>query len=108
MGLPVRQQWSLRRIDYSLRRSDSRLAATMRTFNRFAVEGKIPRHERLRYGGLACWRLLVGALMTIILVVGHGGVASWRGLTRLIGRLRAWIGRTRSAAAEVTGKVSAS
>lgn len=55
MALSIRQQWSLRRIEYSLRRSDPGLASLMANFAGFALVGEVPAHERLKRP--AVWRI---------------------------------------------------
>jgi hypothetical protein len=55
MALSIRQQWSLRRIEYSLRRSDPGLATLMVNFASFALAGAFPAHERLKRP--AVWRI---------------------------------------------------
>lgn len=71
MALSIRQQWSLRRIEYSLRRSDPRLVALMINFPKFALIGTIPAHERLKRP--AVWRLQV----TISAVLGIALVSAY-------------------------------
>lgn len=87
MGLPVRQQWSLRRTEYSLRRSDPQLVAIMRTFGRFALDGRIPKHECLTAGIVARWQWLAGAIVSIVLTVAY---AAWR-IVRTIGGWGRWL-----------------
>jgi hypothetical protein len=47
MALSIRHQWSLRRIEFSLRRSDRQFVKMMSAFAAAALEGKMPQHERL-------------------------------------------------------------
>ncbi len=67
MALPIRQQWSLRRMEYSLRRSDPDLANLMGNFVKFALAGKFPMHEHLKPKALWRCQVIVGALLGIAL-----------------------------------------
>lgn len=68
MVLPIRQQWSLRRIDYSLRRSDPTLNNLLRNFPKFALAAEFPGHEHLKPKALWRCQVIIGAMLGIALL----------------------------------------
>lgn len=87
MGLPIRQQWSLRCIEYSLRRSDPNFAVVMCTFAVFALDGKVPEHERLASRTLWGCQVVIGATMRVFFMAVHSARMSAGMLQRLAVRL---------------------
>src|SRR5215467_3058222 len=109
MGLPISQHLVLRRTEYRLRRSDPRLAALMRNFSKFALDGRVPQHERLPTRVLYGPRFVAFAVMCLALLAVHVCVLSSLRICRTGRRLRAVLrsatgpGRqTRTAGPQVT------
>jgi hypothetical protein len=68
MTLPVRQQWSLWRIEHALRRSDPGLVTLIANFARFALDGVIPDHERLKPRTAGGYRFLLNVFLRVALL----------------------------------------
>jgi hypothetical protein len=71
MALFIRQQWLLRRIEYSLRRSDPRLVALMVNFPKFALVGTVPAHERLKRPAVWRFQVVISAMLGIGLLSAY-------------------------------------
>lgn len=92
MALSIRHQWSLRRIEYSLRRSDRQFVATMSAFSAFALDGKMPQHERIgpsRRWSARLARLVVSAALRLMLLSIAAAVLSWTAARWLAAELAA-------------------
>jgi hypothetical protein len=84
MGLSVRQQWSLYRIEDSIRRSDPRLTSTMCAFPMFALDGEMPQHERLRSRVANGCGVALLALLRVLLVIAQSADLCWRTLRNAV------------------------
>lgn len=78
MPLSVRHQWALRRIEYSLRRSDRQFAATMSALASLVLEGNMPQHERLAPPHPWRGRLAASALLRLMLLCAAAARLSCR------------------------------
>jgi Protein of unknown function (DUF3040) len=83
MGLPIRHQWSLRRIESSLRRSDPQFVTMMSAFAAVALEGKMPQHERLRPRRRWQGRLVAGTAAWLMLVCMTAAAIAWTAIRGL-------------------------
>lgn len=77
MALSIRQQWSLRRIECSLRRSDRQFVKMMSAFAAVALEGTVPQHERIRSRRRWYGRLAAGAAARLMLLCMAAAALSW-------------------------------
>ena len=71
MALSIRQQWALRRIEYSLRRSDPGLVGLMVNFASFALTGAFPTHERLKRPAVWRFQAIICAALGIALLSAY-------------------------------------
>jgi hypothetical protein len=68
MILSIRHQWSLRRIEHSLRRSDRQFVTMMSALAAVALEGEMPQHEQLTPGRRWCGRVVARTAARLMLV----------------------------------------
>ena len=61
MALCIRHQWSLRRIEDSLRRSDPGFADLITTLGKLVLDGNVTDHERLRQRAARGCQLVIAA-----------------------------------------------
>lgn len=77
MSLSIRHQWSLWRIESSLRHSDRQFAAVMSAFAACAVEGEMPQHERLRTRSTWGCQVAASAVLRLMLVCAMLARFAW-------------------------------
>ena len=89
MVLSIRHQWSLRRIEYSLRRSDRQFVKMMTALAAVALEGKMPQHERI--GPRRRWyvRLVAGAAARLMLLLLAAAALAWTAIRWLAAEVAA-------------------
>jgi hypothetical protein len=92
MPLSIRHQWSLRRIETSLRRSDRQFAILMSALSAFALTGKMPEHERLTPRSTWGCRLLTVAMLRLMLLCADAARLSWFAIRWLAAELKAVLG----------------
>ena len=82
MALSIYQQWSLRRIECSLRQSDPNLDILMANFAKIALTGEFPTHERMKPKALGRCQVIIGAILGIALIGAYAALRCGKAVRR--------------------------